>query len=71
MALIKHCIIDTTTNLVVNVIEYEEIQTGIPPGLNENLLCVANDVYGIGDSYVNGAFIAAPQPEIKDPRSNI
>ena len=54
MSLIRHCIIDITTNIVVNIVDYETIQTGIPPGLDSNLLCVASDTGEIGATYSNG-----------------
>ena len=56
MELIRHCIIDTNTNIVVNIIEYETGQTGIPPGLEDNLICVKSDEAGIGWTYINGVF---------------
>lgn len=63
MTLIRHCIVDTTTNLVVNVIEYETIQTGIPPGLQSNLLCVQSDLGEIGGTYSNGVITNPPITE--------
>jgi hypothetical protein len=57
MNLIRHCIVDTNTNLVVNVIEYETVQTGVPPGLEDHLLCVADDIAGIDWTYVDGKFV--------------
>jgi hypothetical protein len=63
MELIRHCIIDTTTNLVVNIIDYETEQTGIPDGLEEHLLCVASDDGQVGGTYENGTITNPPQPE--------
>lgn len=60
MTLIRHCIVDTTTNLVVNIIDYEEIQSESPPGLESSLLCVQSDVGEIGGTYVNGMIINPP-----------
>jgi hypothetical protein len=54
MSLIRHCIIDTNTNKVVNIIEYETTQTGIPPGLESHLLCVASETGEINGTYSNG-----------------
>lgn len=54
MNLIRHCIIDTTTNLVVNIIEYETTQSKNPPGLESNLLRVQSDMGQIGGIYENG-----------------
>jgi hypothetical protein len=64
MELIRHCIIDTNTNLVVNIIEYETEQTGVPAGLEQHLLCVASSDGQIGGTYENGIITNPPQPEI-------
>ena len=61
MTLIRHCIVDTTTNKVVNIIDYENVQTGVPAGLESNLLCVASNTGEINDTYENGVF-TSPQP---------
>jgi hypothetical protein len=55
MSLIRHCIIDTNTNKVVNIIEYETTQTGTPPGLESHLLCVASSTGQMGGTYNNGS----------------
>lgn len=54
MTLIRHCIIDTNINIVVNIIEYDTIQTGVPSGLDSNLLCVQSDTGEIGGVYAKG-----------------
>ena len=54
MSLIRHCIIDTNTNKVVNIIEYETAQTGTPPGLESHLLCVSSNTGEIDGTYNNG-----------------
>ena len=56
MELIRHSIIDTNTNEVVNIIDYETEQTGVPPGLEDNLLCVKSDEACIGWTYIGGVF---------------
>jgi len=63
MSLIRHCIIDTNTNIVVNIIDYGTEQTGIPPGLEEHLLCVKSDTGEIGGTYEDGVITNPPQPE--------
>jgi len=63
MSLIRHCIIDTNTNLVVNIIEYETEQTGTPLGLEKHLLCVKSDTGQIGGTYENGVITNPPDPE--------
>jgi len=57
MALIRHCIIDITTNTVVNIIEYETVKSGTADGLEEHLICVQSDKGQIGASYNNGKFV--------------
>lgn len=60
--LIRHCIIDTTTNLVVNIVDYETEQSGVPNGLEDYLLVVPSVDGQIGGSYVNGVITNPPQP---------
>jgi len=59
--MIRHCIIDTNTNLVVNIVEYESKRTGIPEGLESHLLCVASETGDIGGTYENGTITNPPQ----------
>lgn len=61
MTLIRHCIIDTTTNTVVNIIDYETEQNGVPPSLENHFLCVASNDGQIGGIYENGV-ITNPKP---------
>jgi hypothetical protein len=61
--MIRHCIIDTNTNIVVNIIDYGTEQTGIPPGLEDHLLCVKSDTGQIGGTYADGVITNPPQPE--------
>jgi hypothetical protein len=63
MSLIRHCIVDTTTNIVVNIIDYETTQTGVPQGLDTNLLCVASNTGQIGGTYADGVITNPPQPD--------
>jgi hypothetical protein len=64
MSLIKHCIVDTDTNKVVNIIEYETDKTGnVPDGLEEHLLCVACEHGDIGADYIDGVIVNQPQLE--------
>jgi hypothetical protein len=62
--MIRHCIIDTLTGKIVNCIEYDTIQTGIPKGFeNEqpHWICVASDTMQIYGTYLNGVY-TEPQP---------
>lgn len=61
MNLIRHCIIDKENNIVVNVVEYNNLQTGVPPRLEANLFCVQSDTGLIGGVYANGV-ITNPIP---------
>lgn len=60
----RTCIVDTHTNLVVNIIDYEEEQTGVPPGLDDYLLCVPSEDGQIGGSYVDGKIVNPTPPPI-------
>lgn len=62
----RTCIVDTTTNLVVNIVEYEEEQTGVPPGFEPPLLCVPSATGRIGGTYENGAIVNPPPIEPSD-----
>ena len=59
MELIRHCIVDTNTNLVVNIIEYETVKTGPVPGFEEqqNLICVASETGEINGTYSDGVIV--------------
>jgi hypothetical protein len=65
MSLIRHCIIDTNTNKVINIVEYETTKTGVPLGLESHLLCVASETGEIDGTYSNGT-ITNPVREIPD-----
>lgn len=53
----RTCIVDTTTNLVINIVEYETEETVIPPGFEAPLLCVPSETGNIGGKYENGQII--------------
>ena len=59
---IRHCIIDTTTNLVVNIVDYETEQSGIPNGLEDYLLVMPSVDGEIGATYANGVITNPPPP---------
>ncbi len=58
--LIRHVILKD--NVVVNVIEYETLQTGCPEGL-EYVIAIASDEGQIGWVYANGIF-TNPNPPV-------
>ena len=61
MNLIKHCIINTTTNLVENIVEYNEIKTGVPLGFSNDYICVASEDAQMGATYnQDGTFTNLP-----------
>lgn len=52
----RTCIVNLNNNLVENVIDYEEKQTGIPPGYSDIYLAVPSDTGQIGATYIDGQF---------------
>jgi hypothetical protein len=64
--MIRHCIIDTNTNKVINIVEYENERTGVPEGLESHLICVASETGQISGTYNNGT-ITNPVVEFIDP----
>jgi hypothetical protein len=62
--LIRHVILKDNT--VVNVIEYETLQTGCPEGL-EDVVAMASDEGQIGWLYANGIFTDPNPPVAPDP----
>lgn len=62
--LIRHVILKENT--VVNVIEYETIQTGCPEGL-EDVIAIASDEGQIGWTYADGIFTDPNPPVAPEP----
>lgn len=62
--LIRHVILKD--NVVVNVIEYESVQTGCPEGL-EDVIALASDEGQIGWTYDNGSFTDPNPPVVQEP----
>ena len=62
--LIRHVILKD--NVVVNVIEYETVQTGCPEGL-EDVIALASDEGQIGWTYDNNTFTDPNPPAIQEP----
>jgi hypothetical protein len=62
--LIRHVILKD--NVVVNVIEYETIQTGCPEGL-EDVIALASDEGQIGWTYANNTFTDPNPPIVPEP----
>jgi len=47
----RHVIVNTTSNLVENIIEYPSTITGQPDGFPSNYIAVKNDTAQIGATY--------------------
>lgn len=58
----KHCIINTTTNLVENIVEYEEIKSGVPLGFENHYICVASNDAQMGATYNQDGTFTNPTP---------
>lgn len=56
----RYAIIDEIN--VINIIDYNTNPGNPPPGFNEPIIAVQSDTAQIGWTYVNGQFIAPPQP---------
>lgn len=56
----KYAIIDGIN--VINVIDYDEQPSNPPPGFENPIIAVQSDVAGPGWTYVDGVFVAPPQP---------
>ena len=62
--LIRHVILKD--NVVVNVIEYETLQTGCPEGL-EDVIALASEEGQIGWTYTNNTFTDPNPPVVQEP----
>jgi len=62
--LIRHVILKD--NVVVNVIEYESVQTGCPEGL-EDVIALASEEGQIGWTYANNTFTDPNPPVAFEP----
>ena len=62
--LIRHVILKDNT--VVNVIEYETLQTGCPEGL-EDVIALASEEGQIGWTYADGIFADPNPPVVQEP----
>ena len=65
--LIRHCSIDTTTNIVVNIVDYETEQSGVPNGLEDTLLVVPSVDGEIGGTYANGVITKWTESAVAKP----
>jgi hypothetical protein len=63
MTLIRHCIIDTNTNKVINIVDYDEVKTH-PDGFADNYISVASETGQIGGTYENNVITNLPDPEV-------
>lgn len=55
--MIRHCIVDTRTNKVVNIVDYENEIVGTPEGFDSHFIAMANTEGEIGSDYANGVIV--------------
>ncbi len=60
--MIRTCIVNTTTAIVANVIEYDVAPIGTPPGFTVEFIAVPSDVAQIGWGWNGTAFVSPPSP---------
>lgn len=67
--MIRHAIVDTSTNIVVNLIDYDsDISGTIPPGMETPMLAIMSDTADIGWHYQSGKdFINPNKPPMPSP----
>lgn len=58
----RYAIVNTTTNKVENVVEYDSAPPTPPPGFSANYIVVASNNASPGDTYSNGTFVSAIPP---------
>lgn len=51
--MIRTCIVDTTINRVVNIVEYDKVPKDTPPGFDDGKIAVASDDAQIGWSWAS------------------
>lgn len=54
--MVRCAIVDISSGDVVNVIEYDEVPEGTPPGMDEGLIAITSDSAGPGFVYADGVF---------------
>lgn len=57
----RTCIVDLAAWRVVNIVEYEELQTGMPPGMEGGFLAVPSESAQIGWAW-DGTALSDPVP---------
>jgi hypothetical protein len=66
--MIRTCIVNTDTGVVENVVEYESLPEGVPPGMDGPLVAVASDTAGPDWTWDGSSFIAPEIPmDIRPP----
>lgn len=55
----RTCIVDTNAGVVINVVDYDEIPEGNPPGFDEGNIAVASDIAQIGWTW-DGTSLSSP-----------
>ena len=59
--MLRYAIINTTTNLVENAVDYENQPLTPPDGFANNYIAIQSDTANIGDSYDGTVIIRAPK----------
>jgi squalene cyclase len=60
----RHCIIDTRTSKVVNIIDYDSEISGTPDGMDNHFIAVKSDDGQISADYTEGE-IVNPSPVVR------
>lgn len=58
----RYAIINTNTNIVENVVEYDNIPINPPPGFENNYIAIDSDIANPGWEYKNNQFIDPTPP---------
>ena len=58
----RHVIVNTTSNLVENIIEYSSTITGQPDGFPSNYIAVKSDTAQMGATYNSDSTFTNPTP---------
>lgn len=61
--MIRTCIVDTLAEIVMNVVDYEEVPEGRPPGYDADKIAIASDVAQIGWAWDGAALNPPPVDE--------
>jgi hypothetical protein len=66
--LTRCAIVELSTGNVVNVVEYETVPEGTPPGMDDGVIAIPSDSAGPGFVYQDGEFIDTRPPQEAPPQ---